>query len=358
MPTISQAARNSGIVFFGRIFNLFVDFIISIYLVRYLGSNDFGIYSFVFIYISFFGFVSLSGMDKVLVRALSKNESAAERIIGNALTIRSILPMLGIFLSIIILIFLDYPPYTKFLIYITSITLFLSSLRIVYQSVFQTFLKMEYSVFSDAIGKIFYLLFVAILIFFAGNIFHLIIGIIISNFITLFANIIYSRKLVKPIFKFELNCIKKIVIPSFPLTLAGFFFVIYHRIDVFMISLMKDFTAVGYYSAAFKLIETLNLIPVTLMISFFPLMIRQFKVNKNNFLALHEHGFKMMLIIGIPLAILTSLFSKEIVLLVFGSEFMPSSDALLVLIWAEVSFFLISFILIHSSQWDGRRQSQ
>lgn len=153
MPTISQAARNSGIVFFGRIFNLFVDFIISIYLVRYLGSNDFGIYSFVFIYISFFGFVSLSGMDKVLVRALSKNESAAERIIGNALTIRSILPMLGIFLSIIILIFLDYPPYTKFLIYITSITLFLSSLRIVYQSVFQTFLKMEYSVFSDAIGK-------------------------------------------------------------------------------------------------------------------------------------------------------------------------------------------------------------
>lgn len=339
MP-IGNAAKNSGIVFLGRIFNLLIDFIIGIYLVRYLGSSDYGIYSLVFTYIFFFSFVSLSGMNKVLVREITKKGEIAERIIGNALTIRILLPIGAVFLSGVILNFLNYSSYTKFLIYIASVTLLISSVQLVYHSIFQTFLKMEYSVFSDVIGKIVYLILAGIVILFGGNIFHIVIGILISNFITLYFYAAFSKKFLKTTFKFDPVCVKKIVKPSFSLTMAGFFFVIYQRIDVLMISLMKDVADVGLYSAAFKLTETLNIIPATLMISFFPLMSRQFKNNKDNFLILHEQGIRLMLIIIMPIAILMGLFSKEIVLLLFGNEFLPSSQAIVILLWAEIFIFL------------------
>ncbi len=338
MPA-NQAAKNSGIVFFGRIFNLAVDFIVGIYLVRYLGSSDYGTYSLVFSYIFLFNFVSLSGMNKVLVREISKNDKIAKTIVGNALTVRTLLPIVAILLSIAVLDFLNYSSDTNLLISVASITLLIASVQLVYQSIFQTFLKMEYSVFSDIIAKIIYLISIILVIFFNGSLFYIILGIIISSSAALLLNIIFSKKFLKFTFKFNPVCIKKIVKPSFSLTIAGFFFVIYQRIGVLMISLMKDVTEVGLYSAAFKLTETLNMIPATLMISFFPLMSRQYN-NKSNFLSLHEQGIRLMLVIGIPIAILIGQFSKEIVLLLFGSEFLSSSPAVVILVWAEIFIFL------------------
>lgn len=353
MP-VNQAAKNSGIVFFGRIFNLAVDFIVGIYLVRYLGSSDYGVYSLVFSYIFLFNFVSLSGMNKVLVREISKNEKIAKTIVGNALTLRILLPVAAILLSIAVLVFLNYSQRTNFLISIASITLLITSVQLVYQSIFQTFLKMEYSVFSDIIAKIIYLISIILVIFFNGSLIHIILGIVISSAVALFLNIIFSKKFLKFTFKFNPVCIKKIVKPSISLTIAGFFFVIYQRIGVLMISLMKDVAEVGLYSAAFKLTETLNMIPATLMMSFFPLMSRQFKNNKDNFLMLHEQGIRLMLIIGIPIAILMGQFSKEIVLLLFGSEFLPSSRAVVILVWAEI-FIFVNFVYMDTFISIGRQ---
>ncbi len=340
---INKVIKNSGMVFFGRIFNLLSDFFVSVYLVRYLGSNDFGIYSFVTTYILFFTLVSLSGMDKILVREFSKKERASEKIFGNALTIRSILAIVGIFLSIILVNILNYPASIKLLVYFASISLLFTSLRIVYRSVFQSFLKMEYSVFSDLIGKIIYVIIVIIILLFNGNIFHLILGVLVSNLFSLISDIIFSKKLIKSTFKFDLACIKNIVMPSIPLTVAGFFFMINHRVDVIMISSMASFKDVGYYSAAYKLVDALIIIPATLMISFFPLMVREFKDNKNIFFMLHEQSIRWMLIAAIPLAVLTSMFSNEIILILYGNGFSPSSYALQILLWAEV-FVFINFV--------------
>ena len=55
METVRRIARNTGIIIAGKIAEKIIALAIVIYLARYLEAGGFGIYSFVFAYLGFFG---------------------------------------------------------------------------------------------------------------------------------------------------------------------------------------------------------------------------------------------------------------------------------------------------------------
>lgn len=340
MNIAERVIRNTGVILVGNAANKVLNFIVLIYLARYLGSSDFGKYSFVFAYLFFFSVLTLLGINKIVVREISKDKTIQEKIIGNALSIRLLLSIAAIILSLIIINLLNYPFDTKVLVYIMSITLLFSSIRVTYASVFEAHLRMEYSALANFVEAIISAILILSIIFLKGNLIHILGALVISNISNLLTTFFLSKRFVNPKFEFNFVYAKKILGASILTGVALIFRAIYYKIDMLMLSLMKTYAAVGYYSAAYTLIAALEIIPTAIMMSIFPLMSRYTKSSRESLEIVYEKGFRLTLMIALPIAVITALFSEEIILLIYGSEFLPSSFALSILIWSVVFLFM------------------
>ena len=340
MNIARRVIRNTGVILIGSAANNALRFIVLIYLARYLGANDFGKYSFVLAYLFFFSVLTLLGINKIVVREISKDKTIQERIIGNVLSIRLLLSIAAIIPALIIINLLNYPFDTKVLVYIMSITLLFLSIRATYASVFEARLRMEYSALANFVEAIVSLILILSIIFFKGDLIHIMGALVISNISNLLVTFFFSRRFVKPKFEFDFVYAKKILGASIPVGLAIVFRSIYYRIDVLMLSLMKTYAAVGYYSAAYALIAALDIIPRAIMFSIFPLMSRYSVSSRESLEISYEKSFRLILMISLPIAVMIALFSEDIILLIYGSKFLPSSLALSTLIWSIIFLFM------------------
>jgi len=340
MEIARRVLKNTVVMLLGDGINNLLNFVVLVYLARYLGKSEFGTYSFVLAYMFIFSFFSLLGINKIVVREISKDKIMEKKIIGNALTLRALLSIFAIIISLVTINLLNYPFNTKILIYIASITLLFSSLGATYSSIFQAHLKMEYSALANFIERVTLAILILLIIFFKGTLIHIMIALVVSSLSNLLMTFIFSKNFVNPKFEFDFSYSKKILKPSIPVGITVIFRSIYYRIDVIMLSLMKTEVDVGYYAAAYTLIGPLNMIPTAFMTSIFPLMSKSFKNSKKSLIVLYERSFRYMLMIGLPIAVITTLYSIEIIYFIYGKAFLESAYALSILVWSILFLFM------------------
>ena len=346
MSTVQRVAKNTGVVIAGDLIFIAISLIVTIYLARHLGTVGFGKYNFVFAYLAFFSILTDLGLQKILIREMSRDESIAPKLIGNAYIIRSILTIFALVLAMIIITSMSYPADTTTYVYIAAFTLLFVSFSDFYATIFQANLRMEYNMFAKLIYKILSAGLILWIIFSHGTLMQIMIVLVFSEMVKTLINYSFSRKFVKPCFAIDLELWKYILKESLPIALSSVIWVIYFRIDVVMLSIMIGDIPVGLYSAAYKLSEPLLLISGALMISLFPIMSASFKNSKDSLQKSYRLSIKYIFIIALPIAMGTTLIADKIILLIYGNQFADSISALQILIWALV-FTSITPVLTH-----------
>jgi O-antigen/teichoic acid export membrane protein len=141
-----------------------------------------------------------------------------------------------------------------------------------------------------------------------------------------------------------------------PLGLASVLITIYYRADFVMLSYMRGDIEVGYYGAAYTIINTLLLFAGTFSGSLLPRLSNLF-VNDSAALArLYGVAFKYLLFVGIGAAFGAMILADPIMQFLFGEDYLPGGAALSILIWASALMFVNSLqgtLLVAS---DLRRQ--
>ncbi len=113
---------------------------------------------------------------------------------------------------------------------------------------------------------------------------------------------------------------------------------VYFRIDMIMLGIMKGDKAVGIYSAAYKLIEFLSIIPGTICVAALPELSTDYSTDMKDF---KDKSLRTVLLLGsggLGAGILLFLFSKQIIHLLYGPLFYDSIACLRIL--SGVVFFL------------------
>ncbi|RLJ03958.1 MAG: hypothetical protein DRP08_02680, partial [Candidatus Aenigmatarchaeota archaeon] len=336
MSTVRRVARNAGIIIVGDIVFRLISLVVTIYLARYLGTAGFGKYSFVFAYLAFFGVITDLGLQTILVREMSRDPSITPKLIGNAYIIRLILTVIAFISSIVVITLMSYPADTTTYAYIASLTLLLVSFSDFYRTIFEANLKMEYNIIAKLTFKGLSAGLILWIIFARGTLLHIIIALVFSEMVKTLLNYGFSRKFVKPQFEIDFRLWRYLFREALPLALSSVIWVIYYRIDVVMLSMMIGDAEVGLYSAAYKLCEPLSLIPGALMTSLFPVMSASFKTSRGKLEQSYRLSFKYLLIITLPIAIVVSLLSDKIIMMIYDAEFAGSAIALKILIWGLV----------------------
>ena len=126
---------------------------------------------------------------------------------------------------------------------------------------------------------------------------------------------------------------------GWPLILSSMAISIYMRIDIVMLKLMQSDTAAGVYSAATRVSEVWYFIPLAIVSSVSPAIIRS-RENPALYNARMQKLFSAMVILSVAIGSGIALASPWIVRRLYSSAYEGAAPVLAVHIWASVFVFL------------------
>ncbi|GEM_PF-1084492 len=331
--------NNSAAIVGGDLFYRFANFLASLMIARTLGSEGFGQFTLIYVYIFFFEIFVQFGLNSLLVREFSQNKGKAAKILGNAIILRVLFVLAALPIAWFLVRVLGYPFSVRQGVFLASFQLFLT-LRPIYETVFRVNLQMVYPVLWNMVRAFTNLLFVGTVACFIPQLPWFILAYLVSGSIALLGLARFSRRVTEIDFHLDKNILSHLLKESAPLVASACLTMLYYRIDVIMLSLMKDFSAVGIYSAAIRIGEALTVISSSIFASFFPLLSRSFKEDHQAFRRFVSQGFLALLLIGMPVAIGGSLISRDLIPVFFGNEYAPAGFTLAILCWHTFFSFL------------------
>ena len=327
----------------GEFFYRFINFFSCIFIARSLGGESYGQFSFIYVYLSFFEIFVQFGLNAVLTRELSHGPENAPRILGNALILRILLILVSLPVAFALIRQPGYPITVQQGVLLASLQLFLT-LRPIFETIFRVQLSMLQPAIWNGVRALSNLLLVVLVTFYRPGLYLFILSYFVSGVVSLAGLGMSSRKRMPFDFRLDKNLMIRLIRESFPLMLSGYLTVLYYRVDVLMLSWMKTFREVGYYSVATRLTESLNMVSGALLVSFFPLFARFFKESRSEFESLFSNAFKWLSLAGLPLVIGGVLVARDLILLFFGPEYAPSAATFTVLLGYTFFCFIGSLL--------------
>jgi len=324
-----------------KIIRLILNLFVLIAVIRYLGPDEFGYYSYA---ISFYGlfvaFVSL-GMESISIRELVKHPEKRDEILGSVFYSQLVGASITIFLISLILVVTSAELYTSILILIISISSFFQTFNVI-DYYFRSKVKAKYSVYVLFFSVLFVSIIKFILIIIGASLIYFVFAYVLEFvFNSIGYIIIYHLQKLKIInWKFDKKLALSLLKDSYPLILSGVVVSIYMKVDQVIIKNMLDAKQVGYYAAAVRLSEAWYFIPVAISNALFPAIVNAKSISKEVYLTRLQKLYDVLAWIAIGISIPVSFFSAEIINLLYGSKYLSSTPILTIYIWAGTAVFL------------------
>ena len=346
MEKVKIIAKNTFILIATKAICNGLYFVTFIYIAKHLGSTDFGKLSFALAFTLVAGLLSDFGIKTYILREVAKDKSNLDTYLGNTLLIKSVFALINFILIFIIINILNYPSETVSVIYILSLSIIANSFTLLGNFIFRALAKTKYELLVSFVGRVFFLCLSLLCILFNLGLIPISLAFLGGNIISfLLCWIIIFKKFSRPKLEINFALWKLILKNSFPFVMTEIFTEIYFRIDLIMLSMMKGDTVVGFYNAAYQLIEGLaKLIPSSFMGALLPILSYYFISSEESFKNYLQKGFEILIILALPLTIGLFMLSERFTLLIYGKEFFPSIKALQILSTSLIFIFINSLL--------------
>lgn len=345
MNTVKSITKNTAILFVSQSLTFVLSFFYTIYMARYLGAANFGILSFAISFTGIFSVLADLGLSTLTTREVARNKSLSGKYLVNIASIKLFLVTITFMAISIVINLLGYPQQTINIVYIIALSVILGNFSLIFYSLYQAFEKMEYQSLAQTITGIIMFLGIIYAIQNNYNIFiFAMIYLLTSATIMILNIIIYILKFESPKLDIDLNFWKILLYQAIPFSLLTIFSTVSFRIDAVFLSLLVNNTAVGLYSAAYKLLEALLVVPYTFSIAVLPIFSRFFISSENALELSYRKTVKFLMILGIPIAFGTTILANRIILVFLGNGYADSVFILQILIWA-IPFLFLTYIL-------------
>lgn len=242
-------------------------------LTKYFSPEWYGEYNKIYNYLGIFAFLADLWLYTLTIREISKDQSKAEKIIGNMMSLRLILWIFVMIFAFWLAFLLPWysSHATLFWIIIVAFFTIFNLLNSSVMSLMQAFMKIEFSMISTIVSRSIQIVLMILVLFLAfpqSNITDFqapFLWILVCG--TLWAliqyvmNLYYARKIAKISFLWDLDFMKKMFFQSLPYGIALFLSVVYFKIDIIFLSFLLPQEIANYsiamYSLPMKIIEVL-----------------------------------------------------------------------------------------------------
>tara|TARA_B100001939_G_scaffold131063_1_gene113761 strand:+ start:3072 stop:4328 length:1257 start_codon:yes stop_codon:yes gene_type:complete len=324
-------------------FKFVVSFFVTVFLARYLGPENYGLFSLSIAYILIFAIFSDLGISNILVRDLVIVEKK-EALLSTAFILR----ILGGIISIIFLVsFLNIFPQssiiTKSLLILAPILIFKSFNS--FSDFFQSINKNKYLSIATIVsiligGALTYVFIILEKSYFDFVFVYLLEFVILSLLLWVFYISVKNRLRLK----FDKIIAKKILNESWPLIIAGASSIISTRVDQIFIGNMLSESVLGNYSVAAKISEVWLILPMIYGRVVYPTLVEKRRINFKNYKKIIFSTISLFFVFGLFGASLITYLSKDIISILFGDQYNLASLYLSFYIWSTLPYFTL-FVL-------------
>lgn len=314
---------------------------VGIWVARYLGPEQFGLFSYVLAFTAIFGGIAKLGLDGIMVRELVNHPEKRDTYLGTAFWLKILGAFIVMGLMAAIVPFTSNDATTNLFIFIIAAGLVFQSFEVVefyFQS--QVLAKIVsickvIQLALSSITKIYLVLTEAELIWFVLVTAFDALSLAVSYFIA------YQLRKNPTFYKhFDLSIAKQLLKDSWPLIFSAIVVSIYMRIDQIMIKEMLGEYEVGIYSAAVRLSEAFYFIPMLITASLFPAILNAKNQSEELYKQRLQRLYTFMVWMAIAIALPMTFLSDWLILLLFGQAYQEAGQVLMIHVWAAIFVFL------------------
>lgn len=334
--SIKPAAKNFAWLFADKLLKFGLTVLTTALIVRYLGPERFGQLNYATAFCSIFGFLILQGMDQLIVRELVQKPKNAGQILGTVFGLR----IFGALLSLAVMLgsaffFGNRLAHSAPLVAVLAFSYLANSCDFAdlwFQSISQTkwtVLSRQTSLVLSSLAKVALILFKAPLVAFATVQ-------ALESVVTAGVQFLNFKRRQGPELKFEAfrENAAKLLKQGWPLLAVSLTVLIYSKADQLILGNLRPISEVAYYSSALRILDYVNIFPMILSTSIFPLLAKayqdplqeQSREEIQSFLS----AINWMAWIG---TIGLFLLSNQVVRLLYGAEFHETASILRIICW-------------------------
>ncbi len=332
---------NTSWIFGEMMLRMISGLLVGIWVARYLGPAQFGLFNYALAYVAIFSGLAKLGLDSIVVRDLVSHPQKRDLYLGTAFWLKVVgaFVMLGIVAIASLFSSNDHT---------TNLYIFIIASGIIFQSSEVVDFYFQSQVLSRvvSISRIVQLLLSSVLkIYFvltgADLIWFVVVTLVDQLTLSLSLYLSYRyQKLGSFIHYFDLKLASQLLKISWPLILSGLATTIYMRIDQLMIKEMLGDKELGFFSAAVKLSEVWYVIPSIIASSIFPSIVNAKKISREFYLQRLQKLTTLMTWIALAVALPVTFFADSIINLLYGDRYHSASLVLAIHIWGTIFVFI------------------
>lgn len=339
---LQRIISNTGWQFADNVIRMGVGLLIGIWVARYLGPEQFGLFSYALAFVALFAPLATLGLDDIVVRNLVRDPASREETLGTAFLLKLIGGALS-FIAAVGVIFVLRPDdhLSHWLVGIVAAGAGFQAFNAI-EFWFNSQVQAKYPVLARnaafllcALVKVVLIVGRAPLVTFAWvatlEIMVGAVGLVIAY---------QSRGHRLRDWRRNLSTAKSLIKDSWPLLFSCLVIVVYLRIDQVMLGEMRGSEAVGVYSVAVRLAEVWFFIPTAVYWSVLPSLVEAKSSSDALFYERLQKFYNLMALTAYAIAIPMMFLSEWLVFTLFGAPYAGAGLILTVLIWANLFTYL------------------
>jgi O-antigen/teichoic acid export membrane protein len=333
---LQNVMSNLGWLLADKILRMGVGLFVGVWLARYLGPEQFGLWNYTIAFVSLFSAIAALGLDGIVVRDLVRDPSSKDEILGTAFVLKLMGGALTLFLVIAsISLIRPQDDLARWLVLIAAAGMIFNAFDTL-DFWFQSQVQSKYAVYAKnsaflivSVVKVFLILAKAPLVAFAcAGLAEIVIGstgMLVTYRISGHHVRCWQSNVPRAI------CMLK---DSWPLILSGVAIMIYMRIDQVMIGEMAGDKEVGIYSVAVQLVEVWYFLPGIIVSSVFPSIVEAKSMGDTVFYERLQKLYNFLALMAYVVAIPVTFLAGWVVKILFGVPYAKAGPMLSLLIWS------------------------
>mgnify|MGYP001566014793 FL=1 len=341
---LSRIAKNSVVGMVEKLFEIVTGVVSISILARYLNIESFGLYTIILTYIGLLITLGNVGLDRIMVRNIAANK---EKLLEHLQDMKGASIVIAGF-SLILIIIISYLLRLDNEMTIAAVSLFaiselLAMYGTIYMSVFKAFEKMEYNTFITFLAKTVGMVGLITVTYLNLGFFAIFAALAVGNVFKAFLTIsifkkYFSRKHIPVSFTNSGAIIKEVLI----IAVSIFFAAASLRMGVFMLKAFGALKDVAYFQAANALFLQVQPIAVVFVTALYPVISNR----KQSPILIFEKAAKYIFIMSLPVMAIMFFCGNELIVLIYGSNYMAAIPAMKILMLSVAFAFLANLFEI------------
>lgn len=338
-----KIATNTLYQIFTKVATSASGFIITLLIARYFGAKGYGDFTKITAFVGLFYLLADFGLNAIFLQ-LEEKEARFNRLLSFRLLLSFVI-VLSVNCLVLLLPFnrardIGFPPALRLGSFIFSLTIIFQAILFSSSAIFQKRLRYDLYMLAVTIGTLITLVLISVFSIMQMPLEYLLLSYVVGSAISSAISLLVIKENIKP-FSFTKKFAVKIIKDSLPLGLMLIFNLIYFRVDIVILSLLKNTVDVAVYGYAYKYFEFLLAIPLFLSNAVYPFLLGSLK-NLRSYYAFSQKYLLIFLLISIAVIIPAWIFAPLIA--VVKKDFVPSILIFRILLLSLPVFFLTSIL--------------